>query len=190
MIDAVLKFLADEVNAYQLRRTGDAEHGLMIPARLVDDSGNTIVADEHLALSLFQVEEERVLRQQLPERVLHDNRELTQAPALRINLLLIVAARFATYSVALARLALAMRCFQARSLFTAADAPGLPEGLERLSIEMVNLSLEQMNQLWACVGARQLPSAVYRVRLLELRETEPLGSGQPVLHIDTRLGPL
>lgn len=190
MIDAVLKFLAAEVNAYQLRRTGDGEHGTMVVARLVDDSGNTIVADEHLALSLFQVEEERALRQQLPERVLQDNRELVQPPALRLNLLLIVAARFATYEVALARLALAMRCFQARPLFTAADSPALPEGLERLGIEMVPLSLEQMNQLWACVGARLLPSAVYRVRLVELRETEALGSGQPILHIDTRVGPL
>jgi hypothetical protein len=28
---------------------------------------------------------------------------------------------------------------------------------------------------------------VYRVRLLELREDDPVGSGSPILHIETRV---
>jgi len=187
MFDAVLRFLADEVNAFMLRRTGDGELVRMVPSRLVSDAGNPVIADGNLAISLFQVEEERALREPLPERVVLQGRELQRPPPLRLNLVVVVAARIAAYDVALARLALAVRCFHAKPIHTPADSPGLPAGLERLTIEMLPLGLEQMNQLWSCIGTRLLPSAVYRVRLLELREDDPLGSGSPILHIETRV---
>ncbi|MBN8489560.1 MAG: DUF4255 domain-containing protein [Burkholderiales bacterium] len=129
MFDAVLRFLADEVNAFMLRRTGDSEQVRMVPSRLVNEQGNPVVADGSLAISLFQIEEERALREPLPERVVQQGRELQRPPPLRLNLLVVVAARVAAYDVALARLALAVRCFHAKPVHTPADSPGLPPGL-------------------------------------------------------------
>ena len=72
-------------------------------------------------------------------------------------------------------------------LFTPATHPGLPAGLDRLTAELVSWGPEQLNQMWSCMGAKHLPSVIYRLRMLWLRDSEPLGSGAPVTTIDTRL---
>jgi hypothetical protein len=43
--------------------------------------------------------------------------------------------------------------------------------------------------MWACLGARHLPSVVYRVRMLILQDSEPDQVAMPVTHISTRTGP-
>ncbi len=41
--------------------------------------------------------------------------------------------------------------------------------------------------MWACLGAKHLPSVVYRLRMVLLQDTEPVGSGAPITTIETSL---
>jgi hypothetical protein len=41
--------------------------------------------------------------------------------------------------------------------------------------------------MWACIGAKHLPSVVYRLRLVMLQDTEPSATGAPITTIATRL---
>jgi hypothetical protein len=46
------------------------------------------------------------------------------------------------------------------------------------------LTIEQLNQMWAYLGSKYLPSMVYRVRMITLQDLEPLAIGQPVTSIE------
>lgn len=64
----------------------------------------------------------------------------------------------------------------------------MPAGVDRLALELVNYGPEQANQMWACLGAKHLPSVVYRVRMLFLQDQEPSGTGAPIRAIQTTAG--
>lgn len=186
MIDLALNFIASEVNAHLLKRTG-SELGAVTAGPLVDERGNWVVTLDSTRLTLFLIEEERQLREQVPERTLIGGREVMLPPPLKLNLVLLFAGRFQQYEQALRTLSHILAFFQARPLFTAAGSPGLPAGLERLAIELLSYGPEQLNQMWACLGAKHLPSAVYRLRMVVLQDLEPIGSGMPITSIATTL---
>ena len=186
VIDTALNFIADEVNAHLLKRTG-SELGAVDVGPLVDDRGNWVVPLDSTRLTLFQIDEERMLREQMPERTIVGGREVVLPPPLKLNLVLLFAGRFQQYDQALRTLSQILAFFQARPVFTPSDNPGLPPGLERVALDLLSYGPEQLNQMWACLGAKHLPSVVYRLRMVVLQDVEPIGTGLPVTTIATTL---
>lgn len=167
MLDAALKFLVAEVNAHLVQRTGVADAGGMTLARVTDDKGNWALPTNSLGLTLFQIEEERALRNPPPAE-------------LQLNLTLLVSAHFTQYETALRQLSHVLAFFHARPLFSAGDAPGLPDGVDRLAMDLLNYGPEQLNQLWSCLGTRHLPSAIYRLRMVVRQDLASAASAAPV----------
>lgn len=184
MLDSTVKFLADEVNQYLLRRTASALFQVE-PGSLVDDSGKWAVKEGAIGLALANVEEERTLREQVPERLIRNGAQVTLPPVLKLNLQVIFAARHKDYVHALRYLSYVMTFFQSHSVFTPDEYPGLDKGIEKLSLEMIAYGPEQLNQLWAYIGAKYLPSVVYRVRMVVLQDVEPQEIGRPITTIAT-----
>ena len=54
-------------------------------------------------------------------------------------------------------------------------------------MDLLSYGPEQMNQMWACLGAKHLPSVVYRLRMVVLQDLEPSGTGAPITVIETTL---
>lgn len=185
MIDVSLKFLADEANAYLQRRL-DSDFGKIELGPLVDDKGSWVATQNTLRLTLFQIEEERHARTQIPQQVLVNGHNVALPPPLAINLVILFSASFTTYTEGLRLLSLLLTFFQSHPLFTPAEHPGMPAGVDRLALELINYGPEQANQMWACLGAKHLPSVVYRLRMLLIQDVEPLATGTPVSHIDIR----
>jgi len=186
VIDAILSFLANEVNAHLVKRTG-TELGAVAVGPLCDDRGLWTQPMDSTRLTLFQIDEERTLRNQLPERRLIGGREVSLAPALKLNLVLLFAGRFQQYEQALRTLSLILTFFQARPLFTPTSSPGLPENVEHVAMDLLSYGPEQLNQLWACFGAKHLPSVIYRLRMVVLQDVEPVGTGAPITVMETSL---
>jgi hypothetical protein len=187
MIDVSLKFLATELNEYLYRRV-NSSFGNVELGPIVDDKGAWIATKDTIRLTLFQIEQECHSRVQIPQQVMIDGRNVALPPPLAINLLVLFAANFSIYSEGLRMLSLLLTFFQSHPLFSPAENPALPTGVDRLALELVNHGPEQANQMWACLGAKHLPSVVYRVRMLFLQDQEPSGTGAPVREIHTRAG--
>lgn len=187
MIDQALKFLSDEANGFMSRRLGLALGKLDVGPLVDVTTGALALAGDTTRMSLFQIEEERVLREQLPQRQIVGGREITLPPPLKVNLIVVVTGRFQKYDEALRRLACLLTFFQAHPVFTPSDYPGMPAGIERLSVELLNYGPDQLNQLWTCIGTKHMPAMVYRVRMLWLQDVEPQGTGQPVTGIQTKM---
>lgn len=174
MLDVALHFLTDELNAYLVARGAvkdSDEIGKVEVGRLVDDAGKWAIKDDHVGATLIHLEEERVLRGQLPETVLGPGgKHVVREPKLKLNLAVLFAARFQKYDEALRSLSLVLTYFQSHPTFTADAFPGLDPRIERLTVELQSLSFEQLNQVWAYLGAKHLPSVIYKVRMVALQD--------------------
>ena len=139
--------------------------------------------EDQIGVTLVNVEEERALKSQLPQSVYADGRRVVLEPELKLNLQLLFAANFKQYDQGLRQLSLVLTFFQVHTVFTAERYPGLDPRIQRLGVDLISLSFEQLNQLWAFVGAKQLPSALYRVRLVALQDLEPAAIQPPITTI-------
>ena len=187
MLDVAATFLRDELNSYLARRTGSDTVQVQL-SRIVDDAGKVSFSNDSLALTLINIEEDRVLRGQAPEYVIRDGQHVRAEPSLRLNLLFMISANFRSYDQALKYISYTLAFFQSQPSFRPETHPGM-DGLSQLSMELQSLSYEQLNQLWAFIGAKQLPSIVYRARLVVL-PTEASQTQAPVAALTTETGSL
>lgn len=182
MIHLAADFLVRELNAWMLARTG-ASFGAALLTRIATDAGRWAIPDDQVGVALVNVEEERALRSQVPQTTRVDGRHVTLEPELKLNLHLLFAAHFRNYDQGLRQLSHVLTFFQARPVFTRERYAGLDPRIDKLGVDLISPSFEQLNQMWAFVGAKQLPSALYRVRLVALQDAEPASIQAPITAI-------
>ena len=186
MLDIALQFLKDELNSYIVARAGSASIEVKL-TKMVDDTGKYAFLEQEVGVSLINIEEERVVREHLPRYSTANNQRIVQEPELRLNLYLIFAANFTQYDQALKCLSLIMAFFQSHPVFTVSRYPALDSRIDKLVVELQTLSYEQINQVWASIGARQLPALIYKVRMVIIRDAEPELAGPPITTIATTM---
>lgn len=184
MLDVTLKFLAKELNTYLLLRTG-SNFGEVELCQPVDDSGKWAIKEDFLGLSLINIEEERILRSQLPETTYLNGQHIVLQPPLKLNLHLLFSARFKQYDQALRQLSHVLTFFQSHLLFAPEHYPGLDPRIEKLTLELLSPNYEQLNQIWAFIGGKQLPSVIYRLRMAVLQDVETAAIQPPLTEIST-----
>ncbi|MCB9795335.1 MAG: DUF4255 domain-containing protein [Alphaproteobacteria bacterium] len=188
MLDLTLTFLRDVAKDY-LKSHGDPALGQVTVTQLVKSTGQYGMAENSIGLSLLNVVEERIMREQVPQPRLRGGQHLTPPLPLRVNLYVIFAAHYQDYGQALRQLSLVLACFRSTPVFTPANHGALDPRLERLSLDLVSPSFEQLNQIWAFIGGKQLPSAIYRVRSLRIEDPGPRDMRPPVLDLQPVVEP-
>jgi hypothetical protein len=187
MLDVALKFVADELNAFLAVRTGTDTVQVKL-TRFPSDTGNKYAFDEgSLGLTVINLEEERTVRSQLPTQSYVNGQNVVREPDIKINLHTLIGANFKQYDEALRYLSLVMVFFQSHPVFTSDQYPALDPAIERLAVDLQSPTYEQLNQIWGFVGAKQLPSAIYRMRLVALQDTAPASVRPPVTEITTAM---
>jgi len=190
VLDTAIKFLSDEVNTYFKKRAlSGANVGQVIPGYIVDDSGKWATDADNIGLTLINIEEERILASQLPEHVYLNGSHVVLQPALKLNLSVLFHSRNSAskYEQSLRFLSNVLTFFQAHPSFSPDEYPGLDPRIERLNVEMLTLSTEQLNQVWAYIGSKYLPSVAYRVRMVVLQDIEPQQIAKPITDISVVL---
>ena len=146
MIDKTLSFILDELNVFLGARFEDSEPHAVLSSLVNQDGSLPPATENRLVLSLVNIE-----------------RETSADRALHLNLYLQVSSNFAAnYLESLHFLSAALEFFLERPVFGAA---ALPSGIENLSVEMVNLTIQDLKNLWSISGSKYLPSALYKLRM-------------------------
>lgn len=184
MIHTAIQFLKDDLNAYLYARTG-TNTVLVNASRLVDEVGKYAFDEDTLCASIINIEEERTFKSHLPEYAQVNGQQVLMEPDLKLNLYIIIAANFKKYDVALKYLSLVLTYFQSHPAFTSDECPGLDARIGKLSVELQSLTYEQLNQIWAFIGGKQLPSVVYKVRMVAIQDEAQLAVRPPVTTITT-----
>ena len=144
-----------------------------------------IVANK-LVIFLAGVERDTMAHRATPTRGM--SHELRQQEPVFLNLLMMCAANFsgANYPEALKFLSGAIGYFQATPVIDHHNAPNLDARLERLILNIENLSSSEMHSLWGIHSGRYLPSVLYRVRMVSVDGEQIVGRDTPIRVSDVR----
>lgn len=127
-------------------------------------------------ISLINVQEERVLRNS-PHTEKRAGHPHYVEPPVHLNLFLLFAFNFQQYSTSLSHLNATIELFQHQRWFSPATQTGMnaipfPPSLEKLVVELVNMSFEELNNLWGVLGDAYFPSVVYKVRMVRVQRDD------------------
>jgi hypothetical protein len=191
MIADVVSLLLDQINQY-LQQIDSNSQSTPQPAVMgnisqLDVPEIAAELENHLVLSLVNLEEEATLKNGRNAVSGLNNSVNYQNTPLHLNLFLLWTANYRNYATAIRRLGQIMTFFQGKNKFTLGNSPGssLDPFLEfSLSMELLSLSLEEINHLWGVLGGKQLPFAAYRGRLITLKDDRLLDGGGLIREIE------
>jgi hypothetical protein len=184
MLDIALQFLSDELNLYLRMRTGAATDKAKL-SKVVDEAGKYGFDLETIGVSIVNIEEERTVKSHLPEYAYVNGQHVVKEPELKLNLNVLFAANFTVYKEALKHISYTLTYFQTHPAFTPDGFPGLDPRIEKLTLELQSFTFEQLNQIWAFIGGKQLPSVIYKVRMVILEPDTPTSVQLPLTKIGT-----
>ena len=179
MIDTTIVLLRDEFVEY-LRVNGYAHPETMVVIENIAllDSNNTTNLDNSIVFSIVNIEEESTLKNTPAFRKDGDGKARYENPPVYLNLYLLISCCSKSitgdteYIDTLARLSHVIRFFQGKNSFTAYD-PAKLSGADditdfRIKPELYTLTFEQINHLWGVLGGKQMPSVMYKLRLVAI----------------------
>ena len=181
MLHSALQFLSGELNDYLKLKTGDPDENRIFLTNVATESGGVMIPEMSLGLSLINIEEERVFKDQRTTFVNEEGRTEHINPEVKLNLYILISANFQDkreapeddYVEGLKQLSYVISFFQSKNVFTADNSPALIEedpAIRRLIVELYSYSFEQLYNFWSVLGTKYLPSVLYKVRLLRFQE--------------------
>jgi hypothetical protein len=186
MLDVALNFFADELNTYVAARAGTAV-GKVKPSAIVDDQGKYSIDEDSIGAALINVEEVTTVKSQRRQYDYVDGQHVVVEPDIKLNLYVLFAAHYKVYTEALKFISHVVTFFQSHASFRQQEFPTLDPRIEKMTAELQSVNYEQLNQIWAYIGGKQLPSVIYKIRMIVLQDPAVLQLQPPVTQIETEL---
>lgn len=191
MLHVALELISRELGVYLSRSGIGYSDDIVIIDNigLVESSGTEIEFDDKVVLTLVNIEEESTLKNLSPVKKGMNNRAIYETPPTFLNLYLLISAcnkkgvaDKKNYLASLKKISHVISFFQGKKRFTLGDASFFDAtefsdtSLLTLTVtaELYSLSFEQINHLWATLGGKQMPSVMYKLRLVEISDKKKL----------------
>jgi Pvc16 N-terminal domain len=188
MIDVALAFIRQVLDNYLANSLAIAE-GVVVLNNLVDANGASPQKNQNsIVITLINLEYETT-KQLYGGQVQNGNQVDRLNPAVRFNLDILVSANFDDYAEALKFLTASIGFFQENQAFTRATAPTLPPGIAALTVEIENSPFYKAHNLWTALGAKYLPSMIYKIRQVNVQSGQVKGSASAVQGSSSSVSP-
>jgi hypothetical protein len=183
MIFESLQLIAGELNKFLNYLSGQNDDLVML--------GNIAQLESHLpgnidgsallnkvVVTLINVEEEKTLKNTRNYKITA-NETIYKNPPLHLNLYILISSTSTVYDNALIYLSRVIKFFQGQNVFTPKNSPlsSQPGSILddfKLIVDMYSPTFEEANFLWSTLGGKQLPSLIYKIRLVTVERDEPI----------------
>lgn len=168
MIDQTIDFLTEHVNK-ELRLIYGIDEDKAVMGNLVEPGGNP--AQEiinKVVVTLLGMEQ--ITNAPGGPRAFTNGGIVKKNDPVLLNLYLMFSANYETkrYQEALKMLSTVMGIFQANSVFPKTSFSNVHPAVDRVSLEIVNLPLNEQMGVWNSLGAKCVPSVMYKLRLVAI----------------------
>lgn len=173
MIDAAINHIAGQLNQF-LVRSFDLNEDVVVVSNVLEQDGNVAPhINNKLVVFLANIEKDtspQRLPFQPPAQFVGADRAIVSTPPLYLNLYLMVAAAFSgsNYPEALKFISNAIGFFQRQPVFDHTNTPELDDRINKLVMEMENLNIHDMSNLWGVISGKYLPSVLYKMRMVAI----------------------
>jgi hypothetical protein len=183
VIDIMLERVVGELNSYMNLRAPALTRERVVSESLFDTHGVAReAARNRLVACLVSIEENRVYRSMETHQVRRDGMHERIKPKVRLNLYILFIANHDQYSEALKAVSHVIAFFQQHG---ATELIAEDEERSRVIFELYSTTFEQQNHVWASLGAKYMPSVMYRASIVDIRDRKSEGEIPPVREIVT-----
>ena len=187
MINDAMKFLAGQLDQFCKHSLGGEE--TIAKAVHLAEPGDA-AGTPKLALTLVNIEKDTMPYRQRDLSGVRSGPDaglaVYSAP-LYLNLYVMLAADpQGDYDGALKKISLAINFFQLHPVFDHQTNPDLDPGIEKLILDIANLGLHDLHNVWGLLGGKYLPSVFYKVRMVVVDANAMLRSVPQITQIDSQ----
>lgn len=168
MINAAVSHLAVQLNQF-LKQTYALSEDIVLMSGLVDAEGHAAPnTNNKLVVFLTNLEKDTVPYRQQSSGAAGALRTVISSTPLYLNLYVMIAANFsgANYAEALKLISGAIAYFQRFPVFDHQLTPELDPRIAKLVLDIENLKLHELSNIWTLLGGKYLPSVLYKVRMV------------------------
>jgi hypothetical protein len=167
MIDSALDAVTKDLNQFLKLKFQLSEDAAVI-SNLSNLDGSVAVKElNRIVLTLVNIQEDKIANLKSSP-----GSKIGQNSPVFLNVHILVSSHFdeKLTKESLKFLSAAIAFFQNKAVFLPSNSPGLDNGIEKLIFEIVNLDFGQQSNLFSALGAKYLPSILYKMRMLVIDE--------------------
>jgi len=171
MISKSLKNITGFLNT-QIKMAFGENDNRVIASSLVNSDGSLIPDNANkIVISVINLEHETTMKYM--NNYLPDGTNYGKiAPPVHLNVYLLISANYDSdgYLEANKMLSKIISVFQANPYFTQQTHSEMEDPLQKLTFEIYNLPINELSHIWSGIGAKYVPSIIYKVRLMAMHE--------------------
>ena len=190
MIDSAVTQVAGQLNEF-LKRHANVAYDIVRTSNLVEQNGNVVTDTENkVVVFLVNIEKETLPFKATGGRASGVARFADSSPSVHLNLSVMFAANFSGrhYPDALKFLSNTVSFFQRQPLFDHANTPELDSRIDRLVMEIENLTLTDLSNLWGIISGSYVPSILYKMRMVTFDARDIISQTPPISATDASAG--
>ncbi|HBR53839.1 MAG TPA: DUF4255 domain-containing protein [Flavobacteriaceae bacterium] len=172
MIHKALEFLQDYLNK-ELKMTLALSEDSVVASSLVNPDGSVVESTQNkVVISIVNMEHETFVKstQQYKSDGEHSYGKIN--PPIHLNLYLLITSNHSNYLEAYKRLSVVITKFQANPYFNKNEFSQMPDPIKKLTLEIFNIPITELSHIWSGIGAKYVPSIIYKMRMVTLEETK------------------
>ena len=190
MLFETVQIIEEQVNSY-FEECGLTKSVVAENVGILETSNDNISRiEDKVALTLLNLGEEATLKN-FPNQVNQGPKVIYKNNIINLNLYLLFSANRSTYIKSLNDISKIIEFFQGKRLFTQANTVYDRNNTSlasienfRFTVELYTPTFEEMNFIWGTLGGRQLPSALYKVSMIQIERNILHGEGQLISKIE------
>lgn len=188
IIYQALSFLKNQLNSYLKFQLGNEYANVVQISNPVGQDGSPPAsAKDAVLLTLVNVEEEKIGKATGMQLKSVNGKDVRVSPEININLYLLISSNRTNYEESLKFLSHVIIFFQGKHVFDKQNSPSLDFEITKLIVDLHTLSFEQLNNLWGAVGAKYMPSVLYKLRMITIQSDTILESPDRITGINTQV---
>ena len=174
MIYKTLNIIVNKINEYIVNKFNLDEKIIMLASAASSDNDANLLTVNKLVLSLANIERETMMGINFQAHNFNNSQLSRGRPPLSVNLYVLISANFIdkNYDESIKYLSTALEFIQSTDLLTKYNTPDLDQSILKLHLELVNLGLNELSNLWSIHGGQYLPSLYLKIRMLTLDKKE------------------
>lgn len=199
MLRTALEFLSSELKAYIERKEPSMfqnEVAVLVSSLMKTDGTFAINSSQggetfKVVMTLVNLEEDRIAESQQYYKKVNDKVQYFNPP-INLNAYVLLSVMGDNYLSDLRLLSYIISFFQTHSVFDEEKFPHLNSKAEqdkpwqkinRMITTLHPVTFEQQNNLWAAIGAKYMPSVLYKIRTITFHDTEPKMEAPPITDV-------
>ncbi|EJL64864.1 DUF4255 domain-containing protein [Flavobacterium sp. CF136] len=187
MIFEIIQIITEQVNNYLeeigLDKSVVAENIAFLESQN-EDIGTAL--KDGVALTLINLDEEATLKN-FPNHTIENTKTIYKNSIINLNLYLLFSANRDKYVNSLKDISKIIEFFQGKRLFTQANtiynrSSSAMSNVDnfRFTVELYTPTFEELNYIWGTLGGKQLPSALYKVSMIQIERNIVQAEGQVI----------